>query len=150
MKTGMSLFSRSLTSDALDGRVGQFACTLAGIALVPTAIVALVRHPGNRAEFFFGVGLAIVAGFLCVMLGMLCRHNVAAKTSITVRSRVIEFASYAGAVTLLVGGILWVPTFAPTAAGVTLALLLICTLSLTAVLFGMMTSALARRANGGV
>ena len=40
------------------------------------AVLALVRHPGSRAEFLLGLGLACLMALLFVMLGMLCRQAV--------------------------------------------------------------------------
>ena len=49
-----------LTSEPFDSRVGQLIGYLAGMAIVPVAVVALVRHPGSQADFLLGLGLAVL------------------------------------------------------------------------------------------
>ena len=76
MRSIIIALNHRLTGEPFDARVGQLACILGGIGILPLAVVALVRHPGSRAEFFLGLGLASLVALLCVMLGMLCRHSV--------------------------------------------------------------------------
>ena len=64
-----------LTGEPFDARVAQLTCILAGIAILPLAVMALVRHRGSQAEFLLGLGLAGLVALLFVMLGILCRHG---------------------------------------------------------------------------
>ncbi len=94
MKPILVALNHRLTGEPFDARVGQLACILGGIAILPLAVVALVRHPGSRAEFLLGLGLAGLVALLCVMLGMLCRHAVGLGGKVSLQSRLPEFASY--------------------------------------------------------
>jgi len=129
-----------LTGELLDARVGELACILAGIAILPMAVLALVRHPGSRAEFLLGLGLAGLVALLCVMLGMLCRHAVGLGGKVAIRSRWPEFASYVVCFSVLMTGIMSLAGLGLTPVQVTLALLLICSLSLAILVLGMMTT----------
>jgi hypothetical protein len=68
--------SYRLTGEPFDTRVGQVIGYLAGMAIVPVAVAALVRHPGSLADFLLGLGLAGLLALLYVMLGKLCRYVV--------------------------------------------------------------------------
>ena len=94
MNTMLVALNHRLTGEPFDARVGQLACILGGIAIVPLAFVALVRHPGSRAEFLLGLGLVGLVALLCVMLSMLCRHSAGLGDKFSLRSRRPEFASY--------------------------------------------------------
>lgn len=43
-----------LSNEPFDARVGELIGYLAGLAIVPVAVVARVRHPGSRADFLKG------------------------------------------------------------------------------------------------
>ncbi len=129
-----------LTGESFDARVGQLACTLGGIGILPMAVVALVRHPGSRAEFLLGLGLAGLVALLCVMLGMLCRHAVGLGDQVAIRSRWPEFASYVVCFGVLMTGIMSLAGLGLTPVQITLSLLLIGSLSLAIVVLGMMTT----------
>ncbi len=129
-----------LTGEPFDARVVQLICSLGGIAIVPVAVVALVRHPGSRADFLLGLGLAVLLALLCVMMGILCRHAVGLGDKVALRSRWPEFASYVACVGVLITGILSLAGLGLTPVQVTLALLLICSLSLAVVVLGGMTT----------
>ncbi len=129
-----------LTDEPFDARVVQLICSLGGIAIVPVAVVALVRHPGSRADFLLGLGLAVLLALLCVMMGILCRHAVGLGDKVALRSRWPEFASYVACVGVLITGILSLAGLGLTPVQVTLALLLICSLSLAVVVLGGMTT----------
>ncbi len=76
MTTIRRVLSHRLSHDALDACLGQVACYFGAVAIVPTAVVALIRHPGSRTDLLFGLGLACLLGLLIAMLGTLCRQGV--------------------------------------------------------------------------
>ena len=129
-----------LTGEPFDARVAQLACVLAGITIVPAAVVALVRHPGSRADFLLGLGLACLMALLFVMLGMLCRHSVGLGDKVALRSRWPEFASYVTCMAVTITGIMSLAGLGLTPVQVTLGLLLLCSLSLAVLVLGMMTT----------
>ena len=147
MKTILTALYHRLSDESLDARLGQLACYLAAVAIVPTSVVALVRNPGSRAEFLFGLGLACQVGLLCAMLGPLCRRGMGLHDRLSLQSRWPEFASYAACVGLLIIGIRWIAGLGLSPAQVTLGLLLTCSLSLTVLVLGMMTT-LVRSSKG--
>jgi hypothetical protein len=140
MRPIVNALSHRFTGEQFDSRVGQLACILAGIAILPVAVVALVRNPGNRAEFLLGLGLAGLLALLCVMLGMLCRHTVGLAGKVSLRSRWPEFASYVVCFGVLMTGIMSLADLGLTPMQITLGLLLIGSLSLAVVVLGMMTT----------
>jgi H+/Cl- antiporter ClcA len=140
MKTIRMVLGHRLSDETLDTRLGRLACYLGALAVVPTSVVALVRHPGSRADFVFGLGLACLLGLLCAMLGTLCRRGMGLKAKWSLRSRWPEFASYAACIGLLVLGIRWLAGLGLTPSQVTLGLLLTCSLSLAVLVLGMMTT----------
>src|SRR4051812_31995478 len=93
-----------LSHEALDAKLGQLACYLAAITIVPVAMVALIRHPGSRADFFLGIGLAGLLSLLCMLLGALCRRSVGWRDKVAPRSRWPEFLSYFTSIWLLIAG----------------------------------------------
>ena len=128
-----------LTDEPFDTQVAQLACFLAGMAIVPVAVVALVRHPGSRADFLLGFGLACLMALLFVMLGMLCRHRwVWGQASL--RSRWPEFTSYVVCMAVMITGILSLAGLGLTPVQITLGLLLLCSLGLAVLVLGMMTT----------
>jgi hypothetical protein len=140
MKPILVALNHRLTGEPLDARVGQLACILGGIAILPLAVVALVRHPGSRAESLLGLGLAGLVALLCVMLGMLCRHSVGLRDKVSLRSRWPEFASYVVCFGVLMTGIMSLADLGLTPVQITLGLLLIGSLSLAFLVLGMMTT----------
>src|SRR5437588_7420463 len=108
MKTICTALCHRLTDESIDIRLGQAICCLVAVAIVPTSVVALLRNPGSRAEFLFGLGLACQVGLLCAMLGPLCRRGMGLGDRFAFRIRWPEFASYAASIGLLVMGIRWV------------------------------------------
>jgi hypothetical protein len=129
-----------LSDESLDSRLGQLACYLGGIAIVPLATVALIRHHGSRAEFLLGIGLACLKSLLCMMLGMLCRRSSEWRDKVPLRSRWPEFASYIGCIGLLIAGVSSLSTLVLAPVEVILGLLLISSLSLAVLVLGMMTT----------
>ena len=123
-----------------DARVGQLIGNLAGMAIVPVAVLALVRHPGSRAEFFLGIGLACLMALLFVMLGILCRHAVGLGDKVSIRSRLPEFACYVTCMAVMITGVLSLAGLGLTPVQITLGLLLLCSLSLAVLVLGMMTT----------
>jgi hypothetical protein len=140
MKPILVALIHRLTGEPFDARVGQLACILGGIAILPLAVVALVRHPGSRAEFFLGLGLAGLVALLCVMLGMLCRYAVGLGGKVSLRSRWPEFANYVICFGVLMTGITSLAGLGLTPVQITVGLLLIGSLSLAIVVLGMMTT----------
>jgi hypothetical protein len=140
MKPILIALNRRLTGEPFDARIGQLACILAGIAILPLAVVALVRHPGSRAEFLLGLGLTGLVALLCVMLGVLCRQAVGLGGKVAIRSRWPEFASYVVCFGVLITGIMSLAGLGLTPVQITLGLLLIGSLSLAIVVLGMMTT----------
>ena len=129
-----------LTGESFDARVGQLACILGGIAMLPMAVLALVRHPGSRAEFLLGLGLACLMALLFVMLGMLCRQAVMSGDKVAIRSRWPEFASYVVCLGILLTGIMSLAGLGLTPVQITLGLLLLCSLGVAVLVLGMMTT----------
>ena len=129
-----------LSGEALDARVGELIGYLAGLAIVPVAVVALIRHPGSRADFLLGVGLAGLMALLFVMLGMLSRQIVGFGDKVALRSRWPEFASYVGCMGFMIAGIRSLAGLGLTPVQITLGLLLICSLGLAVLVLGMMTT----------
>ena len=129
-----------LTGEPFDSQVAQLACILAGMAIVPEAVVALVRHPGSRADFLLGFGLACLMALLFVMLGMLCRHTVGLGDKLALRSRWPEFTSYVICMAVMITGIMSLAGLGLTPVQITLGLLLLCSLGLAVLVLGMMTT----------
>lgn len=129
-----------LSGDPFDARVAELILYLAGMAIVPMAVVALIRHPGSRADFLLGVGLAGLMALLFVMLGMLCRQLVGFKDKIALRSRWPEFVSYVGCMGVMIAGIESLAGLGLTPVQITLGLLLICSLGAAVLVLGMMTT----------
>jgi hypothetical protein len=140
MKPILVALNHRLTGEPFDARVGQLACILAGIAILPLAVVALVRHPGSRTEFLLGLGLAGLVALLCVMLGVLCRHAVGLGGKVAIRSRWPEFASYVICFGVHITGVTSLAGLGLTPVQITLGLLLISSLSLAIVVLGIMTT----------
>ncbi len=140
MKPIHILRNQRLTSETFDSRVVRLIGYLAGMVIVPAAIVALVRHLGSQADFLLGLGLAALVSLLCVMLGMLCRLAVGFREKVALRSRWCEFASYVVGVGVLITGFWWLAGLGLTPVQITLGLLLIGALSLAVVVLGMMTT----------
>ena len=115
-----------ISSESFDNRVGQMIVYMAGIAIVPMAIVALVRHPGSQADFLLGLGLACLLALLLVMLGMLCGQVGGIGDKLALRSRLPEFASYAVCMAIMITGIQSLAHLGLTPAQITVGLLLIC------------------------
>lgn len=140
MKTIRMVLSHRFSSESLDTRLGQLACYLGAVVIVPTSVVALVKHPGSRVEFLFGLGLACLVGLLCAMLGTICRRMMGLQDRLSLRTRWPEFVSYAACIGLLVEGIRSLAGLGLTPAQVTLGLLLTCSLSLAVLVLGMTTT----------
>jgi hypothetical protein len=140
MKPIFIALNHRITGEPFDCRVGHLACILGGIAILPLAVVALVRHPGSRAEFLLGLGLAGLVALLYVMLGMLCRHLVRLGGKVAIRSRWPEFASYVICFGVHITGITSLAGLSLTPVQITLGMLLIGSLSLAIVVIGMMTT----------
>ena len=140
----MSVFHQFLRLRFFDNplayKLGQWACNLAGLAIVPLAVRALTTHPGSRIDFLLGVGLAILVGLLCAMLGTICRYGAGRIERVAARSRWAEFLGYFGCLGLMIGGIRALPGMELSPVQVTLGLLLICAISLAMLLFGMLTT----------
>ena len=137
MKTFRNLLELRLSNDSFDARLGQLACSLAGIAFIPVALVAIIRHAGSRADIFLGSGLACLFSLLCILLGMLCRGNAGLKGKGTLRLRWPEFASYPGCIGTLVVGIGLLSHLGMSPAQITLGLLVTCSFSISVLVFGM-------------
>ncbi len=140
MKPILIALNHRLTGESFDARVGQLACILGGIAILPLAVVALIRHPGSRAEFLLGLGLAGLVALLLVMLGIVCRRAVELGRKVAIWSRWPEFASYVVCVGVLITGITSLAGLGLSPVQITLGLLLICSLSLATLVLGMMTT----------
>ena len=129
-----------LTSGAFDARVGLLIGCLAAVSIIPAAVLALVRHPGSRADFLLGLGLAVLMALLFVMMGMLSRQVEDVREKMTMRSRVPEFASYVACIGIVTAGIESLAGLGLTPVQVTLDLLLICSVSLSVLVLGIMTT----------
>ena len=131
-----SLLGFRLSTEEFDARLALWACSLAGVAIVPMAILALMRNHGGRAEFLLGVGLAVVAGLIFLAMGLVIRQGVARLGEVPVRRRWAEFASYLGCLGLLIGGIRAIPALGLGPAGIVLVLLLVGALSIAVLVLG--------------
>lgn len=140
MQAIRTALGHQLSDESLDARLGQLVCFLGAVAFIPTAVVALVRHPGTRSDFLLGLGLACLAGSLLAVLGTLCRRMTGLRHKPPFRSRWPEFSSYAASIWLLVQGTRWLSGLGLTPAQITVGLLLTCSLSLAVVVLGMMTT----------
>jgi len=140
MRPILTALNHRLTGESFDARVGQLACILGGIGILPMAVLALVRHPGSRADFLLGLGLACLMALLFVMLGMLCRQAVMLGDKVAIRSRWPEFASYVVCFGVLMTGMMSLAGLGLTPVQVTLGLMMICSLSLALVVFCLMTT----------
>jgi hypothetical protein len=140
MKTLRISLSHRLSDESLDTRLGQLACYLAAIAIVPVATVALIRHPGSRADFLLGIGLAGLLSLLLMMLGTLCRRSAGWRDKVALRSRWPEFGSYFGCIGLLIAGVWSLSALGLAPVEITLGLLLIVSSSLAVLVLGMMTT----------
>jgi hypothetical protein len=145
MRPILNALSHRFTGEHFDSRVGQLACSLAGVAILPLAVLALIRNPGNRAEFLLGLGLSGLVTLLCVMLGMLCRHAVGLANKVALRSRWPEFASYLVCFAVLMTGIMSLTGLGLTPIQITLGLLMTGSLSLGILVLGMMTTLVGAR-----
>jgi hypothetical protein len=137
MKRLRRLLEYRLSDDSFDARLGQLVCYLAGIAFIPVAAVAIIKHAGSRADIFLGFGLACLLNLLIILLGMLSRRSVELRGKVTLRSRWPEFASYLVCSGTLVVGIGLLSQLGMSPAQITLGLLVICSLSISALVFGM-------------
>jgi H+/Cl- antiporter ClcA len=140
MRTIGAFLNHRLGHETLDTRIGQWACYLGAVAIVPTSVVALVRHRGSRADFLLGLGLACLVSLLSAVLGTICRLGEGARDKASLRSRWPEFASYPVCIGLLVIGIRWLAGLGLNPAQVTTGLLMTCALSLAVLVLGMMTT----------
>jgi hypothetical protein len=142
MKPVLHVLAVRLSDESFDARLGQLACSLAGVAILPLAFVAVTRHAGSRADMVLGSGLACLLSLLCILLGMISRRNVGFPGRLTLRSRWPELTSYVGCLgTLFVGfGLLADPRMTP--AQITLGLMVTCALSLGVLVLGMTTTLL--------
>jgi len=129
-----------LTSDPFDARVAQLVLYIAAVSIIPTAILALVRHPGNHAEFLLGLGLAVLMSLLFVMMGILVRPVGLVKDKLTMRSRLPEYASYVACIGITITGVGAIASLGLTPVQVTQSLLLICSLGIAVLVLGMMNS----------
>jgi hypothetical protein len=129
-----------LSDEKFDSQIAVWVCSIAGVAIVPLAIRALMRHPGGRADFLLGVVLASVTGLLIVMLGLVSRHRLARLDQVPRRRCWPEFIGYVGCLGLMIGCISALPALGLSPVGITVALLAICSLSLSLLLAGMMTT----------
>jgi hypothetical protein len=129
-----------LSSDPFDARVAQLVLYCAAVFIIPTAILALVRHPGSQADFLLGLGLAVLMALLFVMLGMLSRQLGCVKDKLTMWSRVPEFAGYVACIGITITGVGSLASMGLTPVQVTLALLLISSLGIAVLVLGMMST----------
>lgn len=129
-----------LSGNPSDARVAELIGYLAGMAIIPVTVVALVRHPGSRADFLLGVGLAGLMALLIVMLGILCRQVVGLRDKIALRSRWPEFASYVVCMTFMIVGIRSLASLGLSPVQVTLVLLVICSLGIAVLVLGMIST----------
>ena len=129
-----------LTDEPFDTRVGQLIGYLAGMFIVPVAVVALVRHPGGRADFLLGLGLACPDGIALFDAGDALpprwRFSGQSCAAVTV-ARVHQLRRLHG---IMITGVLSLAGLGLTPVQVTLGLLLLCSLSLAVLVLGMMTT----------
>lgn len=137
--------SRRLSVTSFDARGSRLVFCVGGLALVPLTGLALVRNPGSRAEFALVMGLGVLVGLLCVMLGLVSHETESLRGKVPAAARWPEFASYAGCMALLVVGFRGLARFGMTPAQIVLALLLTSGLNLAVLLLGMITTLVRSR-----
>ncbi len=145
MKAARMLLSHRFTSESFDGHVGLAAAYLGGLSIIPLALIALRRHPGSRAEFLIGLGLACLMGLLLATLGTLARQIVVSAGNIRAKSRWPEYFSYVGCMGLMIAGMRSLPTLGLSPVQVTLGVLLVGSLSLAVLMVGMMSTLVRSR-----
>ena len=145
MKGLRGVLSRRLGATSFDARLSWLVLCVAGLALVPMTGLAMMRNPGSRAEFALGMGLGVLVGLLCVMLGLVSYEVEILRGRVPASARWPEFASYAGCMVVLIVGIRGLANFGMTSAQVVLALLITCGLSLAVLLLGMLTTLVRSR-----
>ncbi|SIO58234.1 hypothetical protein SAMN05444166_5601 [Singulisphaera sp. GP187] len=133
-----SVLRRQLSGAEFDAKLGQWVCCLAGVVILPLSVVALVRHPGSRSDFFVGLGVAFVLALLLLMLGMLVRRIDLLK--LPARARWAEYLGDLACLGVMIGGIRFVATLGGSPAQVTLGILVVGSLSLAVLVFGMLTT----------
>src|SRR4051794_12602695 len=102
MRTVWAVLNRRISGVTFDGRAARLACCAVGVLVVPMALRALARHPGSRAEYLLGVGLAMLVGLLCVMLGLVCGTVAVVGSRVAARARWPEYVSDAVGIGLFV------------------------------------------------
>lgn len=138
--TMRAVLGHRLSSEAADARFSLATCVIAGVAIVPLAIVALLRNHSGPAEFLLGVGLALVSSVIFLMMGLVSRAIATRINQVPWRRRGAEFLSYLAGPGLLIGGLCTLPTLGLTPAGIVLMLLLLASLSIAVLVLGMMTT----------
>jgi hypothetical protein len=134
------VLGRRVSETRFDARMGQLACYLAGFAILPMATIALVRHSASRPDVGLGLGLALLLALLCIMLGTLCRH--VDLLNVPARARWAEFLCDFACAGLLIGGIRLLAAIGGSPAQVTLGVLLVGSLSMAVLVFGILTTVL--------
>lgn len=140
-----SLVGARLSTEVFDSRFAQVACSLAGVAIVPMAILALFRNQGGGAEFLLGIGLAIVAGLIFLMMGFVIRLGVTRLSKVPLRRRWVEFVGYLGCLGTMNVGIRALPALGLSPAGIVLGLLVVIAVSNAILLLGYMSNLLLAR-----
>jgi hypothetical protein len=138
MTSLMGVLRRLVSERELVAKMGQLACYLAGFAILPMATIALVRHSAGRPGVVLGLGLALVLALLCIVLGTLCRH--VDLLNLPARARRAEFLCDFACGGLLIGGMRLLAAIGGSPAQVTLGVLLVGSLSIAVLVFGMLTT----------
>jgi hypothetical protein len=149
MRIARTLLSHRFTSESFDCHVGLAVAFLGGLAMIPMAFIALMKHPGTRLDFLIGLALACLVGLLLVKLGTLARRIVVSAGNIPAKSRWPEHASYVGCIGLMIAGMRWLPPLGLSPVQVTLGVLLVCSLSLAVLVLGMMSTLVRSRTMKG-
>jgi uncharacterized membrane protein YiaA len=63
-------FGRRISSDALDQRLGQVVCFVAGVVVLVVSMWKLTRLDLSEAQFFFGLLLSLCVPLLLVIAGL--------------------------------------------------------------------------------
>lgn len=126
-----------LSSGSFDAVAVQWFCSLGGVAVVPVAVLGVVRQHAGGSDLALGVGLAVLVGFLCVFLGMVSRRIGVSALTMTRR---IEYAGDVACVGVLVAGVGGLACLDLTPVRVIQSVLFVCSLSLAVLVVGMTTT----------
>jgi hypothetical protein len=134
----MRFLYHRVSDPRVDGIVGFWVCTCAGVALFVLATVGFLKEARSLVELLSGIGIAIGACTATILTGFLTTRMDARLRNqpIPWQSRIVEFAGYVGTACILVAGVWCLPLVPLERAGMFMGMLLILTVSLSATCLG--------------